>query len=260
MPITPLKNPFEAPKKRSKDDAKLVGELFGEEEEADMRRALGEGVGDVVKEEEVGLTDEQKARIKELEEEVSPEDRREKFINWADSIGKDEDWVDETFTFNDDGSVEVQDDLGLGWLESAEGIPLLKSVAGYLNLRGLTSAEGLTLPELVAGDLYLSGLTSAEGLTLPESFAGSLVLSGLTSAEGLTLPESVAGDLNLGGLTSAKGLTLPESVPQKLNLNGLTSAEGLTLPESVGNIYLRGLASAEGLTLPKSVKGKRSSK
>jgi len=257
MPFIPLKNPFEAPKKRSKDDAKLVGELLGEEEEADMRRALGEGVGDVVEEEEVGLTDEQKARIEELEseEEKSPEQRREEIINWADSIGKDEDWVDKTFTFNDDGSVEVEGDLDLNWLESAERIPLLKSV-GSLYLSGLTSAEGLTLPESVGGSLNLRGLTSAEGLTLPGSVAGYLVLYGLASAEGLTLPESVGGDLVLNGLTSAEGLTLPESVGGSLYLSSLTSAEGLTLPESVGgSLRLDGLTSAEGLTLPESVGG-----
>jgi len=212
-----LKNPFEAPKKRSKDDAKLVGELLGEEEEADMRRALGESVKEVVGEEDTGLTDEQKARIEEVEKEMSPEDRREEIINWADSIGKDENWVDETFTFNDDGSVEVEGDLDLSWLESAEGIPLLRSVGGRLDLSGLTSAEGLTLPESVSGSLNLSGLTSAEGLTSPESVGGYLDLSGLTSVEGLTLPESFAGSLDLSGLTSAEGLTLPESFAGSLS-------------------------------------------
>jgi len=240
-----LKNPFESPKKRSKDDAKLVGELLGEEEEREMREALGEGVKEVVEEGDIGLTDEQKARIKEVEEEVSPEDRREEFINWADSIGKDEDWVDKTFTFNDDGSVEVEGNLNLSWLESAEGIPLLKSVGGYVDLSGLTSAKGLTLPESVAGHLDLRGLTSAEGLTLPESVGGFLDLGGLTSAKGLTLPTSVAGDLALESLTSAEGLTLPASVGGDLDLWNLTSTEGLTLPESVGgSVYLRILTLA----------------
>jgi len=179
--MLPLKNPFETPKKRSKDDAKLVGELLGEEEEAEMRRALGETDG--IEEREVGLTDEQKAKIKALEEELSPEDRREEIINWADSIGKDEAWVDETFTFDDDGSVEVEGDLDLSWLESAEGIPLLKSVGGYLDLNGLTSAEGLTLPESVVGYLNLNGLTSAEGLTLPESVTGAVYLRTLSPTD-----------------------------------------------------------------------------
>jgi len=213
MPINSLKNPFEAPKKRSKDDAKLVGELLGEEEEAEMRRALGESVGDVVEKEEVGLGDEQKARIKALEEEVSPEDRREEFINWADSIGKDEDWVDETFTFDDDGSVEVEGDLDLSWLDSAEGIPLLKSVGGYLYLGGLTSAEGLTLPESVGGYLNLAGLTSAEGLTFSESVGGALYLSSLTSAENLTLPESVKENVYLRSLSPTDKQSLRKKYP-----------------------------------------------
>jgi len=42
-----------------------------------MREALGEKVEDVVEQEEIDLTEEQRSRIKELEQEMSPQDRRE---------------------------------------------------------------------------------------------------------------------------------------------------------------------------------------
>ncbi len=157
---------------------------------------------------------------------------------------------------------EIDGDLDLGDLTSAEGLILPEEIGGDLWLNSLTSAEGLILPEEIGGNLWLNSLTSAKGLTLPRKIGGTLDLSGtldlngLTSAEELTLPEESGGNLWLNGLTSAKGLTLPRKIGGDLFLNGLTSAEELTLPEEIGSsLFLSGLTSAEELTLPEEIGG-----
>jgi len=83
----------------------------------------------------------------------------------------------------------------------------LENVNGDLSLYSLTSAEGLKLPETISGGLYLNSLTSAEGLILPETIGWDLHLDSLTSAEGLRLPETI------GGLILS---SLPEPEKQKL--------------------------------------------
>ncbi len=143
---------------------------------------------------------------------------------------------------------EIDGDLNLGDLTSAEGLILPEKIGGDMYLHNLTSAKELTLPEEIGGDLWLSGLTSAEELTLPEEIGGDLFLSDLTSAKELTLPRKIGGDMYLHSLTSAKELTLPEEIGGDLWLNGLTSAKELTLPEEIGgDLWLDGLTTIIGI-------------
>ena len=169
---------------------------------------------------------------------------------------------------------EIDGDLNLSDLTSAEGLILPEKIGGSLYLERLVSSQGLVLPKEIGGSLCLNQLVSSQGLVLPEKIGkylylecltsakdlifpkevGGLVLNKLTSAKDLVLPEKIDGSLYLSSLTSAKGLILPEKIGGSLDLSGLTSAEGLVLPkEIVGSLDLRGLTSAEGLVLPKEI-------
>ncbi|PSO44339.1 MAG: hypothetical protein BRC23_01285, partial [Parcubacteria group bacterium SW_4_49_11] len=132
----------------------------------------------------------------------------------------------------------------------------LEELDGDLDLYDLESAEGLELPQEIEGELLLDGLESAEGLELPQEIGGDLLLYWLRSAEGLEFPEKIGGELQLSGLESAKGLELPREIGESLLLNGLKNAEGLELPREIGDsVQLNGLKNAEGLELPREIGG-----
>ena len=222
--LRPEQNPFSKPPKAPlKPERELVEAYLGKEAAGlleDEPKPLDDmGLGPIEK-----LSNEEKDAIRKERENRLWTKRQ--YYDWAkEYLGKDEGWVNKTFTFHPDGTT---------------------SVDGHLDCRSLTEPilpKGL---KLVGRHLYLSDLTSAEGLTLPQSVGGSLDLRRLTSAEGLTLPKSVGGGLYLDSLTSAQGLTLPQSVGGYLDLNSLASVEGLTLPQSVGGeLDLDGLSAGE---------------
>ena len=89
----------------------------------------------------------------------------------------------------------------------------LENVNGDLDLNSLTSADGLKLPETINGNLNLSSLTSADGLILPETIGGYLDLNSLTSAEGLKLPETIGRSLYLRSLPEPEKQKLREQRP-----------------------------------------------
>jgi len=111
-------------------------------------------------------------------------DLLQQITTWAEKYNLgDEDWVEENFEFNDDGSVICNTDLELNSMTEPDFPESIKYVEGNLYLDGLTSAEGLKLPNSMS-NLYLNGLTSAEGLELPDEIE-CLSLNGLTSINGL---------------------------------------------------------------------------
>ena len=151
---------------------------------------------------------------------------------------------------------ELDENLDLRYLTTAEGLVLPKEIGISLDLSGLTSAKDLILPEKIDGDLNLSGLTTTEGLVLPKEIGGHLNLKGLTSAKDLVLPEKIGGYLDLSGLKNAEGLVLPKEIDESLYLNSLTNAEGLVLPKEIDeSLYLNSLTNAEGLALPEKIGG-----
>ena len=151
------------------------------------------------------MNEEEIKRLKKLSE---IREIPKQIIAWAEKYDLgDEDWVEENFEFEDDGSVICNTDLDLDFITELDFPESIKYVHGDLSLNGLTSAEGLKLPREVY-NLSLDGLTSAEGLELPKTIK-FLFLNDLTSIEGLKLPETIEG-LYLNGLTSAEGLDLTD--------------------------------------------------
>lgn len=129
------------------------------------------------------------------------EEERARFIAWAESIGKDEEWVDKTFTFYEDGSAVCEGDLDLRGVASLISFPPdISEVRGNLDMRDVTSLANVHLPEKVHGSVYLIGATELTGVRLPTHVDGAVVLSGLRSLEEVKLPEYVGGGLMLDSL------------------------------------------------------------
>ncbi len=102
-------------------------------------------------------------------------DLLQQITTWAEKYNLgDEDWVEENFEFNDDGSVICNTDLELNSMTEPDFPESIKYVLGSLYLDGLTSAEGLELPDEIEC-LSLDGLTSAEGLDLTNLDASTYV-------------------------------------------------------------------------------------
>ena len=232
--------PDEVAKLRELEDQKDRSSKF------DVRNSLS---GVSLKE---GMTAQERGSLKESQEET-----RKELIEWADKwdLG-DEDWVDETFDFQSNGTVVCNRNLNLSKMTEADFPDCIFKVTGYLNLQSLTSAEHLNLPASLGGDLDLRNLASAEHLNLPTTIGGTLDLRGLTSAEHLNLPTTIRGNLYLQNVTTAEHLNLPTTIGSGLYLPNLTSAEHLNLPTTIGgDLNLFSLTSAEYLKLPPTIFG-----
>jgi len=187
---------------RRKDDTELVGQVLGGQAADEMEQLIGKGAKSAPPATELGLSAEEGGIITEAEK-ILAEVRREEYYVWAEELGKNAKWVDETFTFEHDGTVIVDGDLNLSsFISISQMPPNLKAVMGYLSLNHLTSAEHLTFPISIGGDFWLNNITSVEHLTFPISIGGKLLLNSLSSAEHLILPASIGGDLYLRGLVS----------------------------------------------------------
>jgi hypothetical protein len=166
--------------------------------------------------------------------------------------------------------------LGLGHLDTADGLKLPRRIRGYLSLAGLVAADGLVMPEDVGGSVDMTSLVSAKGVVMPRRVGGMLDLRNLKTDDGLVLPEYVcselvlkslehakklvlprhAGFVNLDGLVTAENLVLPNQGLFQINLNSLKSAVGLVIPDGLNcSIEMAGLESAEGLRIPEDYKG-----
>ncbi len=177
---------------------------------------------------EMERREEEKARAEKAERDKPWS--REKTILWAESLGKDKKWIDDTFQFHPDGTITVIGDVNIGGV-LLNNDPLFEmkhtvfprgiiEVKGSLYLDKLLYPEGLEFPEKVDGDLSLNGLKSAKGLKLPQTVGGYVALNGLKSAEGLILPKEVGGDVLLHGIENQKGLTFPEKVGGRTYVGG----------------------------------------
>ncbi len=176
---------------RSTADTELVNEVLGGQTVKEMEELTGDQPK-TTKDQELStdlvLTGDEQAAAKEAEKNIE-EERRQEYYDWAKDIDKDEDWIDETFTFNTDGTVIAEGNVILQRL----GIKTLPSnlieVRGHLDLykNQLTSLENF--PQRVGRSLNLNHnpITSLKGI--PNAVGESLYLnsnSDLRSLEGLS--------------------------------------------------------------------------
>jgi hypothetical protein len=221
-----LDNPFrDAPS--GTEDARIIEKTLGKSAADAYRRVTDPQNPE--KPRGLVLTPEQEAKIKASQERTVEDIVREQkkpYFDLAAHIGKDEQWVDETFTFHDDETVTAEKTLYLDFLTDPQLFPNnLSAIYGSLFLSGLTSAEHLVLPREITAGLCLDGLTSVENLTLPKRLGWNLSLNSLTSAKNLVFPVVVEGDLFLVGLTTAEGFTPPEVLTGAVFLDALSEKE-----------------------------------
>lgn len=206
-------NPFDTRPSGNPDTAKFLASLGDPQAAEAYRKAMGEEGGSPTTDTPaLELTPEERARLRAAEARL--QETREKkdlaalkaeYFAWAREfkLGGDdpEAWISDTFTFNPDGTVEVDSNLDLSHKKLTRLPRGLTRVNGYLDLtkNHLMSLEGL--PQEIRGFLGLRSnlLSSLEGL--PSKIYGYLDLSDnnlLTSIEGL--PQEIHGFLGLDGV------------------------------------------------------------
>ncbi len=159
------------------------------------------------------MSDGEKEILEAVEEERR--DPLKQIIAWAKKYNLgNENWVEENFEFEDDGTVICNTSLRLDSMTEPDFPESIKYVHGDLFLDGLTSAVGLKLPKRVGWHLLLNGLTSAKGLKLPDKIGGSLFLNVLNSVEGLELTDiDIEGTIFLRDVSDDEKDKLSEEYP-----------------------------------------------
>jgi len=151
MPHESSQQPFADPTPRSTDDTKLVAEVLGTTEAAEMNELLGQTDSDKPEHQpqDLELTESEDATTQKAEQELNAEQRRDQYIEWAEGIRKNEAWVDKTFIFEIDGKVRVEGDLVLSNTRISELPPALYKVEGELHLTNSQITKIGNIPDSV---------------------------------------------------------------------------------------------------------------
>ena len=173
---------------------------------------------------------------------------KEDYIKWAESFGKDEAWVNETFKFQPDGTTVVEEDLLLRGTK-IEQLPIgLIEVTGKLIVDNNPSLKLNGYPKRVGENFYcqLNDLSSLQGM--PEEVRGFIGFdkSNLSSLVGL--PRKVTGGLFLSNnqLENLDGIS--KEVSEDLSFtenNQLTSLEALRGIKIGGDLFLKDIPATE---------------
>jgi len=235
--------PFQDGKQRSTDDQKLVAEVLGTTEAAEMEELLGQTEPQEIEPSaaELDLSAVEQTTAVEAEKSEA-EKRHEEYCAWAEANGMDEEWVRDTFIFDLDGVVKTKNHLRILNTGLSELPPGIKEVTGDLRLSGNQFTGVEDFPDKVKGDITLNNnqIVSLRGFT--EHVGDSLFLNvnQINSLEGL--PNYIGRHLELqrNNITSLKGL--PDEIKGDLDLgnNPLNSLEGLSRKIGI-DLYLRGI-------------------
>ena len=198
-----LDNPFKPQEPSTISDADALSALLDPEDAADARRLLGDKkeLPDPEPDEFVLSAEEQAvADAEQVEAEKSLEERRKgEYVLWAKvQLGKDEKWVEDTFTFHEGGTVIVEGNLILEEEEELRYLPNeLTEITGSLAFNYCDNIKSLGSLEVVGGNLFL-GFSSVEDLGSLRHVGGELGLEGseVKSLKGLI---EVGKDLNAVG-------------------------------------------------------------
>src|SRR3989339_144250 len=228
-----LENPFRPPDQKTGTPSELTGRFLDSATTQALTEALGEEDKppkiepqlDIPPALDISMTGKEQ---KEVENETFWS--RQKYIDWAESFGKDESWVDKTFEFQKDGTTIVEGDLYLlhtkikqlpiGLMEVKGNFDISKNfsfklngypkrVGGYFDCsyNDLSSLQGM--PEEVGRGIYLSHNKIRSLIGLPNEVMSDLDLSynQLENLDGIS--KEIFGNLNLGvnkQLTSLEAL------------------------------------------------------
>jgi len=248
-----ISQPFQDGKQRSTDDRELVAGVLGPDAAVEMGQLVGGQAEPTLLSTGLDLSKDEQTLINEAEESKA-EERRQEYYAWAEDFGKNEEWVNETFVFEQDGKVRGGESLYLGSIGITE-LPLgLYIEDGILYLHSNLITEIANIPDSVT-NLYLHHNQITEIANIPELV--TLLSLGYNQIDKIiNIPESVTY-LDLCNNKITKIENIPESVT-KLDLSGnpiesleplvgkklehltIRDIESTTIPEGieVGKIYL----------------------
>jgi len=137
--------PFAEDQPRSTDDKKLVSQVLGEQAAAEMAELTGEADNNIpAKATELALTGAESSATRLAEEAITHKKRKQEYYDWAESIGGGKGWVDTSFKFNEDGTVECLH--GIKFTKLVERIPpSLKVIHGCLDTADVSWATSLSV-------------------------------------------------------------------------------------------------------------------
>ena len=178
---------------------------------------------------------------------------RQKYIDWAESFGKDESWVDEIFTFQKNGTTVVERDLNL----EKTGIvclPIgLMKVKGNLRISQNPSLKLNGYPKKVGGNFvcYATNLFSFHGM--PEKVGGGIYLQNNKISSLAGLPDKMMHNLYLSHnqLENLDGISKEISGDLSFTENNqLTSLEALRGIKIGGDLWLKDIPAT---TIPAGI-------
>jgi len=162
MPNETSQQPFTPDQPRSTDDKELVGEVLGERAAEEMEELAGENLDSKSPDPPAGLdvSITESDEIKEMEQVVSPEQRRQEYIEWASFNGLNEEWIERHFLFKSNGTVEFLNSMRGMLFNDTNGFPeSLKVFRGHLDTSGLPwtkEAMNSLCGKTILGDLIVS--------------------------------------------------------------------------------------------------------
>ena len=253
-----LTNPFTPERKDMPTDEQVVGGVLGPEAVRAMRElrgSRGRGWTDVTS--DLEITELELTGAEQLAAREAEGGPRQEMLDWANTFGRDEDWVDKKFTFHPGGRIESNNtklDLSRCGITSisrvmsrVEGLQTLGFnnnqiskienlpeglVEIYLDDNNITKIENLP-DELRRLDLERNHISTIENL--PAGLQ-SLYLTGNSISVIHNLPSGLRV-LDLADNHISVLENLPEGLSDVwVDRNPLTSIDGLPAPDKIGTI------------------------
>jgi len=147
--------PFDQTQRDPRDE-QLVGAILGPEAEVEMVELVG-GQSETTNQQAEGdldFTKSEQTVISEIENKLAENSRRD-IIEWAENFGMGENWVDEYFLFESDGSVVIKKGISMSSYDIDSLPKEIKEVKGFLNLSSNNLVSADSIPRRIEGSLYL---------------------------------------------------------------------------------------------------------
>ena len=250
-----LRNPFRPPDQKTGTPSELTGHFLDSATTQALTEALGEDepCESEPQQDLPPTSDISMSSIEQKEVEKEPCWTREQYIEWAQKFGKNEQWVNETFEFQKDGTTIVEGNLNLlntkiellpiGLMEVKRDFRVSKNPS--LRLNGYPKKIGERF------ECNHNNLSSLEGM--PEEIGGNIYLESNKISFLGGLPNEVMGNLSLyhNQLENLNGIS--KVISGKLELddnNQLTSLEALKGVKIGQDLWLRGIPAT---TIPAGI-------
>src|SRR3989339_1412311 len=244
-----LENPFHPPDQRTGTPSELTGRFLDSATTQALTEALGEDEPSKSEpQQDLPPADISMSGKEQKEVKKDPLWIKEDYIKWAESFGKDENWVDGTFEFQKDGTTVVWGNL---ILEKTEifCLPIgLMEVKGGLSISHNPSLKLNGYPKKVSGGFVCNynNLSSPQGM--PEEVRGFIGFDKSNLSSLIGLPRKVTGGLFLSHnqLENLDGISKEISGNLGVNDNDkLISLEALRDTKIRNNLELLNIPATE---------------